>query len=204
MNLKWSFWIFENAISKTFCDEIINFGLNQNKKTAFVGEQEPKSKKDHKDLSKIRKSNIAWLSEPWIYNEINPIIKAANKNAEWNYQWDWNEACQFTIYNKGQFYGWHQDTFPSPYSHTNKNPNLRGKTRKLSMTLQLSDSKEYTGGELEFSLLTPKNKQYVQKVNNTKKGTLIVFPSFVWHRVKPVKKGTRYSLVNWSCGAPWV
>ena len=109
-----------------------------------------------------------------------------------------------TLYNKNQFYDWHQDSFPNPYSHDHKNLNLRGKTRKLSMTLQLSDSKEYTGGELEFSLLTPKNKQYIETVKNTKKGTLIVFPSFVWHRVRPVKKGTRYSLVNWSCGLPWV
>jgi len=204
MNLKWSYWVFEKAVPLTFCDEIINFGINQKKKQAFVGDHAPKTKKQQKDLSKVRDSNISWLSEPWIYEEINPIITAANRNAGWNFQWDWNEACQFTIYKKSQFYGWHQDTFLDPFPNNHKNKNLAGKTRKLSMTLQLSDPKEYTGGELEFSLVTQKNKQYISKLKNPAKGTLVVFPSFVWHRVRPVKKGTRYSLVNWSCGLPWV
>jgi predicted 2-oxoglutarate/Fe(II)-dependent dioxygenase YbiX len=35
------------------------------------------------------------------------------------------------------------------------------------------------------------------------RGTVIVFPSFVWHKVAPVTKGTRYSLVNWSLGKPF-
>ena len=34
-------------------------------------------------------------------------------------------------------------------------------------------------------------------------GSVIVFPSFVWHRVTPVTKGTRYSLVLWTCGQPF-
>ena len=36
------------------------------------------------------------------------------------------------------------------------------------------------------------------------KGSIIVFPSFMWHRVTPVTSGLRYSLVNWNCGDPWI
>ena len=35
------------------------------------------------------------------------------------------------------------------------------------------------------------------------KGSIVVFPSFIWHRVKPITKGTRYSLVMWNCGYPF-
>ena len=55
-----------------------------------------------------------------------------------------------------------------------------------------------------------KNKKDIKDVRRIlpikelrKKGTVIVFPSFVWHRVKPVLSGTRYSLVCWSLGQPW-
>ena len=73
------------------------------------------------------------------------------------------------------------------------------------MTVQLSNGKDYSGGELEFDL---KNK----KTGNTKqickagkeKGTIVVFPSFIWHRVRPVTKGKRMSLVMWNIGAPFI
>ena len=74
------------------------------------------------------------------------------------------------------------------------------------MTLSLSDEKDYKGGELEFDL---RNKDPDQKRNTMickeikSKGSLVVFPSFVWHRVKPVKKGSRYSLVIWNLGYPF-
>ena len=81
-----------------------------------------------------------------------------------------------------------------------------GKVRKLSVTLTLSDPKEYKGGDLEFDFrnLEPDKPT---KTNRCKgilpKGSLIVFPGFVWHRVRPVKKGTRYSLVVWNLGWPF-
>jgi PKHD-type hydroxylase len=77
--------------------------------------------------------------------------------------------------------------------------------RKLSISVQLSDCSEYEGGELEFQ---PRD---VQDPNHTiacteaqTKGSIIIFPSYVWHRVKPVTKGTRYSLVIWNLGRPYM
>ena len=78
-----------------------------------------------------------------------------------------------------------------------------GKIRKLSVTCSLSDPSEYTGGELEFNFNDPEKtkKQNIRKcIEILPKGSICVFPSFVWHRVCPVKKGTRYSLVIWNLG----
>ena len=68
-----------------------------------------------------------------------------------------------------------------------------GKTRKLSMTIVLNN--DYEGGEFQFF-------NYKDQLIKEKKGTVIVFPSYMVHRVRPVTKGTRYSLVVWFCGEP--
>ena len=70
----------------------------------------------------------------------------------------------------------------------------------------MSDPKDYKGGELEFDFRNtdPDQKPNIQKCNAiTSKGSIVVFPSDVWHRVCPVKKGTRYSLVVWNLGWPF-
>ena len=85
----------------------------------------------------------------------------------------------------------------------------KGKIRKLSMTCQLTDGSEYKGGELEFDFrnydphMRDESKHRIQCKEILPKGSIIVFPSFVWHRVKPVTSGTRYSLVVWNLGWPF-
>ena len=74
------------------------------------------------------------------------------------------------------------------------------------MIVQLSDPKDYVGGDIEFDFRknTPEDKQkIVQATEVIPQGSIVVFPGFVWHRVKPVTQGTRYSLVMWCCGRPW-
>ena len=81
-----------------------------------------------------------------------------------------------------------------------------GKIRKLSVTVTLSDPKDYKGGELEFDFRNqdPDKKPNIKKcIEILPKGSLVVFPSFVWHRVCPVKKGERKSLVIWNLGWPF-
>ena len=158
-----------------------------------------------KDLKKKRDSNIVWMNDRWIYNEIQPYVQTANTNAGWNFQWDYSESCQFTKYEKGQFYDWHCDGWDKPYSRESNNPS-NGKIRKLSVTVTLSDPKEYKGGELEFDFrnLDPDKKPNIKKCKEIlPKGSLVVFPGFVWHRICPVKKGTRHSLVIWNLGWPY-
>ncbi|MGB0178111.1 MAG: 2OG-Fe(II) oxygenase, partial [Owenweeksia sp.] len=81
---------------------------------------------------------------------------------------------------------WHMDFGAGEISH-----------RKLSMTVQLSDPADYEGGDLEFMI-----NQKVVTAPRTR-GTVIVFPSFILHRVTPVTKGVRHSVVGWVSGTPF-
>ena len=212
MNLKYSYWYFKSALPEKFCNDLVKYGNEKTEEIALTGGFQEKIEKNNslsddelKDLKKKRDSNIVWLSEPWIYNEIHPYIHQANKNAGWNFQWDYSEACQFTKYKQDQYYGWHCDSWDGPYVDIN-NKNYNGKIRKLSVTCVLSKPEDYEGGELEFDFGTdePDKKHNVRSCTEIKtQGSLVVFPSFVRHRVKPVTKGTRYSLVIWSLGQPY-
>jgi PKHD-type hydroxylase len=213
MNLQNYYWYFQSALSKDFCENLIKFGNQQREELALTGGQTDKIKEgkelteqDLKDLKKKRDSNIVWLNEQWIYDEILPYINTANKNSGWNFEFSWSESCQFTKYKQDQYYDWHCDSWDRPYGEDFNNPNLRGKIRKLSVTCNLTDPSEYEGGELEFDYrnLDPDKPANIKICEEVKpQGSIVVFPSHVWHRVKPVTKGTRYSLVIWSCGYPF-
>ena len=207
MNLHNHYWFFKKAIPERICDHIKRYGLSLKEQMAVTGGYgDPKrlSKSQTKDLKKKRNSDVVWISENWLYKETHPLLRVANQNAGWNFQWDFSESCQFTYYRKGQHYDWHCDS----WEHTYNQPNTpsHGKIRKLSSVVLLSDPKDFKGGELEFDFrnLDPykkRNTRICQEV--TGKGDMVVFPSFVWHRVKPVKSGQRYSLVNWHLGWPF-
>jgi len=201
MDLKYYWWSFPKALNNNLCDSIIQHSLNKKIEQGKTGQ-------DYLGNNlKQRNSNIVWLKDEWIYREIFPYINAANKNAEWNFHWSTSESMQFTIYNKKQHYDWHQDAFP-----TYKNPNMLdcyGLTRKLSVICQLTDQEKYTGGELIFDTRAYSPEKRDRKKHEQicfelkQKGTIVVFPSFVWHKITPVKKGTRYSLVSWHLGYPF-
>jgi PKHD-type hydroxylase len=207
MNLNNYYWYFTGALSSKFCDEVVKYAKEKQEELALTGLLDPDkklSKKELQDLKKYRNSNIVWLNDQWIYNEIYPYIHNANKSSGWNFQWDWSESCQFTKYAKGQFYDWHCDSWESPYENTN-DKNFYNKIRKLSVTVSLTDPSEYKGGELEFDFRNNVNgKPNIRKCKEIlPKGSICVFPSFVWHRVTPVTSGTRYSLVIWNIGHPF-
>ena len=207
MNLTNYYWYFKSAIPERICDDIVKYGHQLQHQLALTGGlgHDPKklNQKQIKDLKTKRDSNIVWMNDKWIYKEIHPFVHQANANAGWNFQWDFSESCQFTKYNKNQYYDWHCDSWEKPY----ENGDTKGKIRKLSVTVSLSEGgKAYTGGELEFDFRNndPDKKTNIRKCKEIlPKGSLVVFPSFVWHRVCPVKKGSRYSLVVWNLGAPY-
>ena len=206
MNLEYYYWYFKSAIPPKICDDIIKYGKSQQEQIALTGDYDPNkvSDDDIKDVSKKRKSNVVWMDDRWIYKEIQPYIHQANVNAGWNFQWDFSESCQFTKYKLNQFYDWHCDSWNKPYDKPNE-PNTHGKIRKLSVTVSLSDETEYEGGDFEFDFRSSddgSNQPQICKEIKPK-GSVVVFPSFVWHRVKPVISGTRYSLVMWNLGQPW-
>lgn len=185
------------------------------------------------DDTYIRDSNVAWLNDPGIYKLIWGFVNQANSAAGWNFDWDYTEDLQFTKYSPGQFYGWHTDVGTEPYRlydpkidtyHKNsdgsimldtfgnsmvenqsatENPNLVGKVRKLSVTISLNDPSEYKGGNLKFDLGPHGKSRYHTCKEIRPKGSIIVFPSHVYHQVTPVTHGTRYSLVAWNLGKPF-
>ena len=208
MNISNYYWYFTSAIPPRICDDIIKYGLSQAETMARTGGYDNRelTKKEIKDIKRKRNSDVVWLNDRWIYKEIQPYVDQANKNAGWNFQWDWSESCQFTKYKLNQYYDWHCDSWDKPY--VEEGP-TKGKIRKLSMTCQLTDGSEYEGGELEFDFrnydphMRDELKHRIQCKEILPKGSIIVFPSFVWHRVKPVTKGVRYSLVVWNLGYPF-
>jgi PKHD-type hydroxylase len=209
MNLTNYYWYFQSAIPERICDDISKYGKQLQEQMAVTGgygDSKKLNQKQIKDLKTKRDSNIVWMNDRWIYKEIQPYIHSANANAGWNFEWDFSESCQFTKYRKGQYYDWHCDSWDRPYIREHPNDPSHGKIRKLSVTVTLSDPKDYKGGELEFDF---RNKDPDKKPNILKckeilpKGSLVVFPSFVWHRVCPVKSGERNSLVIWNLGYPF-
>ena len=215
MNLKNYYWYFKSALSSKQCDDIIEYvNSTRTKEKARTG-LGTYSEDKHQDLKKQRNSDVCWIDEPWIYEILNPYIDTANINSGWNFQWDWNEVCQFTQYKKGQFYNWHVDDWVGEYKSKEDSPdsnlavnheNYVGKIRKISSVIQLSDPKKYGGGELElfFPNAKPNAKNAIRVCKEFKpRGSIVVFPSFLYHRIKKVTRGERNSLVNWSLGHPW-
>ena len=217
MNLASYYYYFKSALTPRMCDEIIKYGKEHDPQMAITGgsDDERNRKADGtlkksviKNIQKKRKSDIVWMNDRWIYKEIHPYIHEANKKAGWNFEWDFSESCQFTKYGVGQYYGWHTDSWTKVYNKPNE-PNTHGKIRKLSVTISLNDPDEYDGGNLEFDFRNDidfdRNRKHKAKACTEirPRGSIIVFPSFVWHRVAPVTRGTRYSLVIWNLGKPF-
>lgn len=181
----------------------------------------------------IRDSSVTFLNNSELYDLIWPYIVEANKRAKWNFDWDYTEDMQFTKYGINQFYGWHTDSSSIPYQpfdpevdpiHKNSdgtpfynqmgetmpedhnktsNPQMMGKIRKISVTVSLNDPKEYDGGNLQFDLGPHRSDRFHTCTEIRPRGSVIVFPSHIPHQVTPITRGTRYSLVCWSLGAPF-
>jgi PKHD-type hydroxylase len=137
----------------------------------------------------IRSSKISWIDyeeeNAWFYTKIANLIEGLNKSC-YGFDLLGFEQLQFTEYNaKTQDkYDWHNDMFWGENPHT--------LTRKLSATLLLNDN--FEGGQFEFSNL------FATEQPQMKAGSLIVFPSFLAHRVAPMISGVRNSLVCWCVG----
>jgi len=94
MRLKHFVWSFPEALDSAMCDRIIELGLSKQKSKATVQNKE----------ENYRESNVVWLNDKWIVEELIPYIYTANERAGWNFQWEPVESIQFTEYNKGGYY----------------------------------------------------------------------------------------------------
>jgi len=199
MKYQKTYYYFKSALSNILCDKIVKEGMSNNKKIAGIGSIDPRTKHEVEEVKTIRDSNISWISDVWLKILLEPYIQKANHMAGWNFDLVDSEDCQFTIYNQGQYYSWHTDSDVKIY----ENKHWYGLMRKLSVTVSLSDPEDYEGGLLEFDL------RNIGQINTSEiikckeilpRGSIVVFPSYTWHRVSPVTKGTRLSLVQWNLG----
>lgn len=188
MNVMWQLW--EERFSKNSCERIVSLANLLPEVDATVSV----SGVVNKD---VRRSKIRWLSGGMpdfkdLYLDIVDMFHALNRTSFGVDLWQLHEL-QFTQYDAGDegYYDWHNDVM---WGSTNLSH------RKLSMVIQLSDPETYEGGDLEMEplYLEPPNPIALRK-----QGSMIVFPSFLKHRVTPVTKGTRYSLVAWMEGPKW-
>ena len=194
MFIRTPYWYFKNAVDSFFIKALTE---------ATEKEKTIRGKIDGTKVNlKRRESDVKFISQQWVYDALMPYIRTANQSAKWDYDFNYCESAQYTIYKKGQHYGWHTDMADDPYDM--EDTNFKGKVRKLSCTLLLNDAKEFKGGDFEFDLRNIRDKENIVKVTELKnKGDLIVFPSHLWHRVKPVISGKRLSLVVWFIGPPF-
>ncbi len=188
----YKYWHWEKEISHEICQRLINLGKG-NWIRGLIDETY-----ENLNLYNTRKSNIAWTNEQWIYDLIWPYMLSANEQAGWKYDIVAAENCQATRYTKDGFYEWHKDGIGSHNEVINEPDNefLHGNTRKLSMSIVLNSN--FEGGDFEMVGLDDENK-----VPKLEEGSIIIFPSFMEHRVTPVTKGIRYSLVAWFVGPPF-
>jgi len=175
-----NYYWFEQGFSNEEVNKIIKLSKKHEfQKATIIGEDKENS---------IRKSNIKWLPVNedwnWVYDRITNQIMEAN-----NTLWGFNlhtivDNIQYTEYEgNGGHYDWHLDIGPTSINH-----------RKVSVVVQLSDPKDYVGGELE---LHPGSNSFAVP---RRKGAVVLFPSFILHRVTPLTSGLRRSLVLWAGG----
>ena len=151
----------------------------------------------------VRQSRSAWLTDPWLYEILFPYFQSANWSAQWLFHFQAIERIQFTAYGPGEHYGWHVDQTAEPYGPEHEG--YQGLYRKLSLTAQLTDPADYDGGTLEFERGLPGQPDRIRTLTEARpRGTVIVFPAFLPHRVLPVTRGTRHALVTWAAGRPFL
>ena len=184
---KWKSYVVETTgpvFTPEQCKMIIEAGRSEPKQTGQVGGGSGGTVD-----TKTRTSHISWI--PFkkmidMYKDIEKIMLKTNGNHFGFEGMRLTEPAQYTEYPEGGFYDWHID---SDINCAHEPP-----VRKISMTCLLSPESEFEGGDLEV--------MSEGKVAKLKQGQIVFFASFVRHRVKPVIKGNRKSLVMWFGGTP--
>ena len=157
---------------------------------------------DKKLDKEIRESKIIFLDDkkyPEIFDDLFRIVDRYNENiSQWRYDICLMEDIQYGVYSKGGFFDWHVDKYVSPIWISSKN---NWYNRKISISIFLNDPDEYEGGELDIETQGPlADPRY--DTFKLPKGSIVIFPSNKWHRVRPVTSGVRKSLVVWVGGPP--
>lgn len=191
MKALWQFW--EQGITEKVVDEINSLAEQFEQTVGQTGFEKAAEINQEKRRAKIRWIKTDSPQSQSLLNLLHYFFQQANQEI-FGANISSITDIQHTLYeaeNKGH-YDFHMDTFLQTERMVH---------RKLSMTIQLSDSDDYEGGDFEF------DKHYAPNIPDKnllrKKGAVLIFPSVLGHRVTPVTKGARKSLVTWIDGPLW-
>lgn len=181
----WEVWT--SVFTNDECDAIIERGLRYVPQEAFVG-FDGSNRRD----SSYRSSVIRWLNLLSDRDIVDRLMQFVHQSNRTNFGYDIVAPyeVQFTEYfghTEGK-YDWHHDLWLE---------GARAFDRKLSVVLQLSRPDEYVGGRFEFFGVQNPDECFMPR------GSVLIFPSFLEHRVLPVSSGLRRSLVTWVEGPRW-
>ena len=182
------YWIYPNVLDDETIERIMKIGDTDQWLDAAVAVES-----NHE----IRKTELAWSNDQWLYDTFWSLMEMANQNANWNFEISAAESFTLGKYEDGGHYKFHLDgNGVTPLNYPG-NEFLHGKTRKISFVAWLNE--DFEGGEFEFHTSTvPAENGFIKPT----KGTVIFFPSWYLHKVHPVTKGTRYALITWFNGWP--
>lgn len=180
--------VLDTKLPDKVCDDLVDlYHMNESQKAKIGGKTVSRDKQ-------YRETNVVGLpygteEHSAISHVINPYVFMANRES-FGFQLNGINEFQLAEYSKGHFYKPHMDCI------------LLGlaSQRKLSVTVQLSNAEDYEGGDFMFSKDIGTPDQELMK----ERGRIVVFPSFIYHEVKPITKGKRYSLVGWYEGNHWI
>ena len=154
-----------------------------------------------KEDSSVRSGKVGFLpADNKLFELFGNLIRDYNRNySGWNFDIEFIESIQLAHYHKGDFYDWHTDSFIKPVLEKDGIPY----NRKVSLTVFLNDPDEYEGGEFDLETGGPNCDGERYETFKLPKRHVVVFPSYMWHRVRPVTSGVRKSLVLWIKGPPF-
>ncbi len=140
------------------------------------------------NMQHLRSCTVRWVKDQWLQDVLWTYVASANKLG-FHVTVQNRAEIQFVEYTAAgtNHYDWHQDV--QWYGQSDFD-------RKLSLTIQLSDAGSYEGGDFEF-------EDVQTNADFRSRGTVLVFPSYLRHRIHPVTKGTRLALVAWFYGPRW-
>ena len=191
----------ENFLTSEQCDELIQkFDESKPQKSGVAGTYEGSELNENvRKVQEVRLKNDVVLSDG--FKLTKHIIMACEMSNLINFKFQLEKPYQLEDivllrYENTDKYDWHLDIGKNETS-----------VRKISAIIQLSDEQDYEGGDLKFNLrgLDSSNGDTVMSPppEFKQQGSLVIFPSFLWHKVEPITSGKRYSLVMWTLGEQW-
>ena len=172
----------ENFLSISQCQKLMRY-----LETGEPTESELAGNYDENILNKeVRDNKEVVINNKQLKDKLQMVFELSNQSI-WKYNIQEMEKVEILRYENGGKYKWHTDCGAKETS-----------TRKRTASVQLSDETKYEGGSLEFGITDKSGKNNYTAPRT--RGSITIFPAFLSHRVTPVTKGKRYSLITWMLG----